>query len=516
MSHQIFPPRKVLRLCLSTASAIAIQTAVTSMLVSAVPAQSNLKTETFDRDPHWEGYNNRIVPDRYPTITQDFGYRQSNFAGKSPGEMGGQITRASEPAFYADSIESKTLDDELSASGTFAFTKTTAGAGVFFGFFRAKQPGGGGRPISSLGMDFDCEGGGARLALRLITAKNQSCGTFITPFIPGKFRPTPLRNDGTRYMWTLHYDPAGAAGKGRVTFTLHGSAPKPGELETENIPESHKQEARSHFPSTTTFTFDLPAGYKQHGTAVDHFGLMNLMKPGGTASIYFDDLTYLGRSQDFVHDPHWDAEGNQVKYQTKDVGGAHNFGFSDTDYAGGKRGEVGGTFWRGGKYGYYADRVGPLSLDKRLEAGGNVALKVGGPDADMFLGWFNSANKNEPPVDVGNFLGVHVGGPTRVGHYFQPYLTTANGAKAKVENGPVLAPGKVQTWSLEYDPDADNGKGAVRVTLDNESVTLHLKKGVKAQGAHFDRFGLFTSTTGGQMVKIYLDDIKYTASSGTR
>ena len=54
------------------------------------------------------------------------------------------------------------------------------------------------------------ENSGARLAVRLITAKNQSCGTFIPPFIPGKFRPTAIRNDGTRYTWKLDYDPNAA------------------------------------------------------------------------------------------------------------------------------------------------------------------------------------------------------------------------------------------------------------------------------------------------------------------
>jgi hypothetical protein len=43
-------------------------------------------------------------------------------------------------------------------------------------------------------------------------------------------------------------------------------------------------------------------------------------------------------------------------------------------------------------------------------------------------------------------------------------------------------------------------------------VTLPLKKGLKAQGASFDRFGLFTSNIGGQIVRIYLDDLKYTAA----
>jgi hypothetical protein len=233
-------------------------------------------------------------------------------------------------------------------------------------------------------------------------------------------------------------------------------------------------------------------------------------------TIYFDDLHYLGRAQDFAEDPKWDAAGNRKTYQSKDAAGAHDFGFTPTNHAGGRAGEVGGTFWRSGKYAYYADKVGPLSLADRLEASGKVMLQSGAPDSDMFLGWFNSANKDEPPTQAGHFLGVHVGGPTRVGHYFHPSLATAKGTRAQAPAGPVLVPGKVHDWSLVYDPAAEGGTGAVTVTLDKESVTLPLKKGVKAQGASFDRFGLFTSNIGGQIVRIYLDDLKYTAAGPGR
>jgi hypothetical protein len=469
-----------------------------------------IKSESFGKDPGWEGHNNRIVPDRVPTVTQDFGFSTTNFAGKAAGEMGGQVTRASEPAYYAAKIGPVTLADKLSASGSFAITKTEGGGGVFFGFFRAEQAGGGGRPTGSLGLDMDSERGGARLAVRLITGRNQSCGTFVTPFIPGKFRPTPLRNDGTRYQWTLDYDPNAAAGRGQFTFTLKGDAPKPGEFTNIEIPEKHKEEARLRFPDVNTWTVILPDGYKEQGTTFDHFGLMNMMKPGGRMSIYFDDLQYLGHAQDFSADPKWEAAGNRTTYQAKDVAGAHDFGFSNTNLAGGKAGEVGGTFWRSGKYAFYADKVGPLSLDDRLEASGKVMLKSGAPDSDMFLGWFNSANKDQPPTQAGHFLGVHVGGPTRVGHYFHPSMTTAKGTGAQAPGGAVLAPGKVYDWTLVYDPTAEGANGAITVTLGKESVTFPLKKGIKAQGASFDRFGLFTSNIGGQIVRIYLDDLKYT------
>src|SRR5262245_14650477 len=190
-----------------------------------------MKRESFDRDPGWDAHNNRIVPKEYPTIVQDFGYSKTHHAGKAAGELGGQVWRAAEPAYYADKIGPKTLDEPLSASGAFAITKTTPGGGVFFGFFRAEQPGAGGRPIASLGLHLDSEHSGGRLAVRLITGKNQSCGTFVTPFIPGKFRPTPIRNDGTRYAWKLDYDPQAAGGKGRFVFTLRSDAHKPDEFD---------------------------------------------------------------------------------------------------------------------------------------------------------------------------------------------------------------------------------------------------------------------------------------------
>lgn len=477
-------------------------------------AHSATKTEHFDNDPQWEGFNNHIAPKEPKPITQDFGYSATHHAGNSAGELGGQITRAAEPAFYADKIGTKTLDDKLSASGTFAFTKTSGSSGIFFGFFRAQQPGSGGRPVSSLGLDFDGEPTGARLAVRLITGKNQSCGTFITPFIPGKFRPTPIRHDGTRYHWKLDYDPNGANGRGRMTFSISSDAHKPGELEKPDLPEKFKEEARKRFPSTTEFSVDLPEGFKKQNTTFDHFGVMNAMKPGGTMAVYFDDLEYLGRNQNFSKDPNWDASGNRTTYKTSLVAGAHDFGFSNTSYAGGKPGEIGGTFWRTRPFAYYADRIGPLTFNDHLEARGKVVLTVGAPDSDMFIGWFNSSstNRTTDPSDSGDFLGIHVGGPTRVGHYFQPSITTAEGFKQQSKSGPVLEPGKVYDWSLSYDPIAENNFGAIRVTLGNESVTLPLKKGIKTKTGTFNRFGLFNSTIGGQVVRIYLDDLQYTTS----
>jgi hypothetical protein len=57
------------------------------------------------------------------------------------------------------------------------------------------------------------------------------------------------------------------------------------------------------------------------------------------------------------------------------------------------------------------------------------------------------------------------------------------------------------------------GKGTIEATLGNESVTLPLRDGDKAKGASLDRFGLFTTHRGGSFVRIYFDDLTYTARS---
>jgi hypothetical protein len=469
------------------------------------------KFESFDHDPGWEGHNNHIVPTKTLIVHQDFGYSATNHAGQAKGELGGVIQRSTTLASYAARIPAKTLDDRLTAAGSFAITASHPGAGVFFGFFNSDQPGGSGRPIGSLGLNLDFEGNGARLAVRLITGGNKSCGTFITPYLPGKFRPTPLKTDGTRYRWTLDYDPQGAGGNGRFTFTLASDSHRTQDYGP--LPAASEKEAQARFPNTTSFTVDLPAGYQQEGATFDRFGMLDMMKSGGAATIYFDDLKYNGQAQDFVKDPDWVGVGNRVTFEDREQVGAHDFGYSpQTNHAGGSPGEVGGGLWRSGKFGYYADRVGPLDLEQHLEARGKVKLVTAGPDSDMQLGWFNSSASDEQPAEERNFVGIHVGGPTRVGHYFLPVVATADGTTNKVEKGPVLVPGKVLDWSLVYDPDANDGQGEVRVTLGKESVTLALKPGRKARGAKLDRFGLFTSTTGGQMVKIYLDDLTYTAT----
>src|SRR4051812_6715964 len=94
------------------------------LVAAGAPAQERpapvLKAETFETDPGWEGHNNRLRPKVDKIVKQDFDHRLTNFAGKDKGEIGGTIWRSPNRAYYAASIPTKTLNDKLSASGTFA------------------------------------------------------------------------------------------------------------------------------------------------------------------------------------------------------------------------------------------------------------------------------------------------------------------------------------------------------------------------------------------------------------
>lgn len=459
-------------------------------------APAGLKTERFDRDPGWEGYNNRLAPPARPATTQDFGYSRTHFAGAAPGEIGGRVTRSSRPTYYAARIRPRTLEDPLAASGAFALTASSGSSGVFFGWFRSEQGEGSGRPMHSLGMELDGEEAGARLLVRLVGGTNRTCGSWVTPFVPGKFRPTPIRPDGTRYRWSLRYDPRAGA-HGQIRFTIRSDR------------EPHEPwEGRE-------FVVDLPEEIRRDGATFDRFGLMNNLKPGHSLTIYFDDLRFDGRTEEFRNDPGWIGSGNRETYPEPAPLLAHDFGYSaGTRFAGGEPGEAGGIFWRTEKpWGYYADRIGPLGLDRRLEARGRVILLVGAPDSDMHFGWFSTTRGEESPERAGPFLGVHVGGPSRVGHYFQPVYTLAPGRGGRAEPAPVLTPGRVFEWSLVYDPAAAGGVGALRVTLGRDTATLPLRPGERGQGVRFDRFGFATSRPGGQMLRIYFDDLTYTAGA---
>ena len=52
-------------------------------------ASAEDRTENFDKDPGWEGINNRPTATEKRTVRQDFGFSKTDHAGGEPGEIGG-------------------------------------------------------------------------------------------------------------------------------------------------------------------------------------------------------------------------------------------------------------------------------------------------------------------------------------------------------------------------------------------------------------------------------------------
>jgi len=102
-----------------------------------------------------------------------------------------------------------------------------------------------------------------------------------------------------------------------------------------------------------------------------------------------------------------------------------------------------------------------------------------------------------------------------VGHMFAPTFAAGEALRGLADTAPVMVPGRAYEWSLVYDPAAADGRGAITAGLGDESVTLEMRPGQKEKmaGARFDRFGLFSIYPGGQIVKMYVDDLRYTAGT---
>jgi hypothetical protein len=438
------------------------------------------RKQTFDIDPHWDALNNRLTRENYPTITQDFGFSNTNFAGTASGEIGGQIWRSSTPATYATPIDTATFDKPLSASGTLAITKTTAGSGVMFGWFNHDFPPGS-RPLNSIMFDIDGENGGVRIFLRVITAHNREAGgQILNP--GGKFKDFLIKSDGSKHTWAANYDPK----SGKITV---------------------------NFDHLTPLVITLPPEVRADGVMLDRFGIINGQKSGGSLKLYLDDLTLGDHKFDFTTDPHWEGVGNHITFDDHELAHDQNFGFSNTSFACGNKGEIGGIIWRTeNSLSWYADNVGSLNLDQPLTASGKITLKVGAPDSGIYFGWFNRSAAKQNPTDFKNFLGAHIEGPSRIGHYFAPILANADGNRIQIKHAAVLIPdGKSHTFLIAYKPNPD-GSGQMSTTLDGQTTTVQISAQARKAGATFDRFGFLTSRVGGSEVKIYVDDLEYTAA----
>jgi len=224
---------------------------------------------SLKNDPLWEGRGNHVTfVDPEYRERMDFGFSESNWAGKAPGELGGKLwsTEPENPfhGYYADEIGKLSLEDEFSFSGNVCFVDGGPDGLSFLGYFnRAEKV----KPIEG-------ERNGHPLG--------QSMGIVVHDYTPVGYyfeslcAPTHelaqtgggpvFVPDRVRRKFKFHYDPhAGSAG--RISVTLDNEK----------------------------FTQDLSPDMRRQGAVFDHFGLMNVRIGGKYQVIYFDDLEYTAR-----------------------------------------------------------------------------------------------------------------------------------------------------------------------------------------------------------------------------
>jgi len=471
-----------------------------AFLCSAL-SRGALREEHFDREPpNWEGINNRSTAFEPKRVVQDFGFSAAtSHAGGEKGEAGGRINPAGEAAYYGYRLPKPlNLSDAFVAQGKIMVPK---GSGHFLlGFFNTNTLNEWRTPntlvarINNRGEHFHCH-------LEYCSSRWRAEAGVIGEIVRGeRLAPRELACDKS-YEWKLIYEPNGEGGRGIATLTLNGQ-----QARCEIVPE--------HRADGATFT---------------HFGLLPVLKTwDGPGEAWIDDVRVNGKSFDFAQDPKWDGYRNHESYVTKDTRPRFDFGWSPTAYGGGiKVGELGGLIFRGdcrepARMASYGDRLEILNLKMRLHARGKVAVLRAISDSTASIGFYNrqtsmatnGSQQHSIPMD---YLGINIEGPSSEGFFFYPvYRVHGDSNKALGYNrgkAPRIYPdSKVHNWTLDYDPDGVNGKGTIKVTLDEQSCELQLAEDDKKTGAEFNRFGICTPWIDGNSVTVYFDDLVYTAS----
>jgi hypothetical protein len=454
-----------------------------------------LKTENFDDDPLWDGHNNRATDPGPRQIVQNFGFDASSTnAGGPAGEIGGFITPAGEPAYYAKVISAESFNDSFSASGI--LNVPHGGGHTLIGFFNAGTINEWRTPNT--------------VALRIYGR-----GTFFYAYLDygtALWRAggasfggeAAIPSGAATYPFSINYDPNGAGGNGAVTATL----------------------------GPHNVVMPLDAGHKADGATFNRFGILDVMKSADDpGQVWLDNVTINGEQHPFNSDPAWDQLNNRNTYETTNVRPRFDFGYSPaTNFAGGQAGgEIGGHTFRGdsreefngSRMAYYGDPLQQaMTLQRPLHAEGKVAFRRGVSDSTTLIGFFDSqdsikSNNDQNSATPENFVGIAIEGPSAEGFNFYPtYGVDQEGVRASGGRGsptpPYIYPnGQSHRWTLDYDPAGAGGAGSIVVTLDGQSVTLNLDAGHKQIGAHFDRFGIITTHIDGSGQTVYFDDLTY-------
>lgn len=234
----------------------------------------------LSQDPHWDGRGNRA---QYRETTfhamHDYGWSQTNWSGKAPGEIGGLFwrTEPQDPLFsyYADDVGELSLDDPIEFSGAICFTDGMTDAAAYFGYFNREEF------TKKLGPENSDAGHPFPNMLGIAVSDLSAVGYYFSPLCVDArgnathasgpvFTPSKLRR-----QFHVRYDPMANNGVGQLDITLDG----------------------------TTFALQLTPDQRKAGLKLNRFGLANVRRGGHSVEFYLDDLTYTARRQSGTRPP---------------------------------------------------------------------------------------------------------------------------------------------------------------------------------------------------------------------
>src|ERR1700677_3516551 len=152
----------------------------------------------------------------------------------------------------------------------------------------------------------------------------------------------------------------------------------------------------------------------------------------------------------------------------RDQANGEDYGWSDSNHAGGTPGEAGGLLVRtGGIRSWYADEaIGGLSLNDYFSVSGQVDITRPSTDAPYIIGYFNT---NDPAGNLdllGLSLAEGTGSQAGIGTRFQTFIGLAGPTATTFSSTGSQQPpaGETNFFTVTYDPNAGtNSEG--RITL---------------------------------------------------
>jgi hypothetical protein len=520
--------------------------------------------EDFSRDPGWDHYQNRVVGTDMPKVVQDFGWRRTNHTG-AEGEIGGRVENSRRQAFYAMPLgKPLTFDDEISASGKLALREIGVRGVGYVGFFNSRRHTW--RVWSSMAFRVWEEDDLGQVMFDWMSSDWKARGAETAIL---------LKPDGKPHTWSFRYEPdvkadpvwRDAALEKHITdrtgngqpYELQGEEPlferikkEEPDLTREKLharllkvrdqglveyfhrhdqhrwwkrPDAGKGHGRVTlvFDDHTPYVIWFDEEIRRSPVEFDRFGLFNIARFGTRVEMYLGDLTVNGQKIDLSQDPKWEGRNNESRYVEPNFQAAHSYGWSQTNWAGEKPGEIGGLFWRTEPpdpfCSFYGDDVGELTLDDPIRFSGTICFTDGMTDAAAYFGYFNRDNQ-VAPFDpkrsddfspVANTLGVTIADSSAVGYYFMAQASSSERAVVRKACEVFTPEMRRRRFSFSYDPKANEGVGRITVVLDDRKYEFDLTREQRKAGATFNRFGLANVRSGGHSVEFYLDDLTYTA-----